>query len=310
MRTKSSDLWLKRLGSALAGSTAREVTKDFLEKGGPGSGHHGHAGRPGQVGGSVSGGVAVGRADSPEADEHFKFSGTAELSRASGRNVKLAMSDASGGKGFEVHGAVDKKGNIKKGKCSLRVGGETVEIDHDELHAIRSKMRYMNMINERGVTEIAGKPITRGNALEVTADGKKVSIPVNADTVKEFDEAAKMARSEGLSFTGESKREVGEAVRAMGTRSPISVVKDRGFSKAGQLAAFMGHSNLLSERAMRGIVDGKKEPKAQRYLSKVVDKIQMHRASGHDARKEMSGTQAMKEYKRAAVWMTAFMRRK
>lgn len=28
-------------------------------KGGPGSGHHGHAGRPGQVGGSVSGGDAI-----------------------------------------------------------------------------------------------------------------------------------------------------------------------------------------------------------------------------------------------------------
>ena len=31
----------------------------FTTKGGPGSGHHGHSGRPGSVGGSVSGGVHV-----------------------------------------------------------------------------------------------------------------------------------------------------------------------------------------------------------------------------------------------------------
>lgn len=309
MRTPNSSKFVVDLRKALEKSPVRDITKDLLEKGGPGSGHYGHAGRPGEVGGSVAGGVAVGRAESPEADEHFKFSGKGQLTRPVGSPVRVEISQSPGGKNFEIHGVTDKNGNIVRGKCKLRVGGTDVEIDHDELHALRSKIRYMHMTNTRDVKTIAGKEIVRGQSMEVSVGGKKVSIPVNADTVGMFNEATKKAYDDGLSFTGESKRTVREAVRAMAGRSPISVVKERGFSKGGQYAAFVAHSNALTEKKMRAAVEGKKDPKARKMLEKTMKSIARHRTEGHEHRKAMSGTQSVKSYKKAAAYMTIFMRR-
>ncbi|MBC8461475.1 MAG: hypothetical protein H8D67_26165 [Deltaproteobacteria bacterium] len=39
--------------------TFKWLTGKYHQKGGPGSGHHGHAGRPGKVGGSAAGGGPV-----------------------------------------------------------------------------------------------------------------------------------------------------------------------------------------------------------------------------------------------------------
>lgn len=306
MKTKQSNAFGSFLTKALEDSPVKEFTE--IDKGGPGSGHYGHAGRPGQVGGSGEGGVAVGRGEAEDAEAHFKWSGKGSLTRKKG-SADIAIVPKAAGR-FEVHGVADDRGKLKKGRSTLRVGDKTVEIDHDELHALRSKMHYLQMANDRDVTHIAGKRIVRGKGIEVKVGGKSVAIPVNKDTVAAIDRAAAHARKHGLSFTKEHRGQVREAVHAMRTQHPLDVVKSRKFSKSGQLAAFISHVDRHTEKDLRKIVNSAKAGKdgmGKRAIDRMHAEMVEHRNAGRKARDKFGGTQAMKGYRKAAVMLHRLM---
>lgn len=307
MNTKESKKWGNALVSVLGKTKgAKDPT---VEKGGPGSGHFGHAGRPGLVGGSVEGGVQVGRGESPESGEHYKWSGKAELKRKRGPGVKVSISTNKRKRRFEVHGAVDAKGKTKRGKCVIRTNGDTVELDHDELHDLRSKMRYVQMTNDRNVSQIAGRDIVRGDSIDVEVGKKKVSIPVNQDTVREVDRAAREAKKSGFSFTGESKRQIRQAYERMARgETPIQVVKDLGFSKAGKFAALRAYVDgpKRSRKHLDGLIEGKKgllADSSMRLLRNMGKKFHKTRSLAWKAREQRSGTDAAAHYlEAAAIW--------
>lgn len=56
-------------------------TDDLTERGGPGSGHRGHEGRPGEVGGSLPSGVGIGREINPPRVDSPKFDSDAPQTR-------------------------------------------------------------------------------------------------------------------------------------------------------------------------------------------------------------------------------------
>lgn len=303
MKTRQSVMFGFNIAKAL-----EESPVELIERGGPGSGHYGHAGRPGSVGGSAEGGVAVGREEVEDSDEHYKWSGKGSLTRKKGA-AEVAIVPRAKGR-FEVHGVADAKGKLKKGHATLRVGGRTVEIDHDELHALRSKMRYQHMTNERDVTHIAGRKIVRGQGVEVKIGGKTVTIPVNKETVDAIDRAADHARKHGLSFTKEHRGQIREAVHAMKTQHPLEVVKGRKFSKAGQLAAFISHVDRHTTKDLGKIVraaQAGKDRNAKQYFAKLHEKMVGHRDEGRKFRDKFGGTQAMRGYKRAAVLLHRLM---
>jgi hypothetical protein len=298
MNTKDSKAWSNKLASALGGAV--------IDKGGPGSGHFGHAGRPGAVGGSVEGGVQAGRAEAPESGEHFKWSGKFEMKRKAGPSVNLSIVKDPKQRHFEVHGSVDAKGKPRKGKCVIRTNGDTLELDHDELHDLRSKMRYVQMTNDKDVEAIAGKKIVRGDSIDVEVKGQTVRIPVNEDTVREIDRASHMSKKDGFSFTGESKREIRRAYDRMSRENPLKVVKDMGFSKAGKFAALRAYvdgpkrskgdvEKLISSK--RGMVGASTIGTLKRMSKQFFDR----RKSGWNARDERSGTDALKHYQAAAA---------
>lgn len=307
MNTKDSKLWGNRLISVL-GKT--KVTKGLnVEKGGPGSGHFGHAGRPGLVGGSVESGVQVGRGEAPEAGGHFKWSGKAELRRKKGPGVNLFISTNKRKRRFEIHGAVDAKGNTRRGKAVIRTNGESIEVDHDELHDIRSKMRYVQMTNERDVRQIAGRDIVRGDSIDVEVGKKLVSIPVNQETVREIDRAAHAAKKQGFSFTGESKRQIRQAYEMMARGdTPIQVVKELGFSKAGKFAALRAYVDgpKRSKKHLADLIESKKglvADSTMRALRRLGKDFHRTRSMAWKAREQRSGTDAAAHYlEAAAMW--------
>jgi len=304
MNTKDSRAWGLKLASVLGGGN--------VDKGGPGSGHYGHAGRPGRVGGSVPSGVRVGRSEAEGSGSHFKWSGTAELRRARGPSVRLSIVKGAKRRAFEVHGAVDAKGKPKKGKCVVRVGGDTLELDHDELHDLRSKMRYVKMTNDRDVGQIDGRDIVRGDAIEVEVSGKKVTVPVSDETVREVDRASHATRGEGYSFTGESKRQVKAAYDRMQRENPVHVVKDEGFSEAGKAAALRVYVDGpgTSKRNMERIVAGKKGVVGRTVfygLQETAREFFAMRKMAWEAR-EMSDTNAAAYYQAAAVLRSKIQR--
>jgi hypothetical protein len=298
MKTKDSLAFGALFTKALQESPVHEI-----EKGGPGSGHYGHAGRPGAVGGSAEGGVAVGRAEADDSDEHFKWSGKANLSRKHGA-ASVSVSAKAKAHSFEVHGIADKNGKLQRGLAVLRVGGKKVHIDHDELHALRSKMHYLHMANQRGVSHIAGKQIVRGQGIEVKARGNSVVIPINHETIKHIDKAAVHARKHGLSFTAESRRQIRDAVHAMSGTHPLEVVKGRKFSKAGHLAAFIAHVDRHEDTDLKRIVKAAKAGKSLKVKKLINNQHKLFeavRAKAWEAREKFGGTQAMKHYRKAAV---------
>jgi len=307
MNTKESKKWGDGLVAALGGTKTKNDPN--VEKGGPGSGHFGHAGRPGVVGGSVETGVQVGRGGSPEAEGHFKWAGKAQLKRKRGPNVNLSISTNKRRRKFEVHGAVDAKGKTKRGKAAIRVGNDTVELDHDELHDLRSKMRYVHMTNERDVKQIAGKDIVRGNSIDMEVGKKTISIPVNEESVREIDQAAHAAKKRGFSFTGESRRQIRGAYERMARgETPIQVVKDLGFSKAGKFAALRAYVDGpgRTRKALDKLIESKKgllADSTMRALRSMGKKFHQVRSLAWKARKARSGTDSAANYlAAAAMW--------
>jgi len=307
MNTKESKKWGEALISTLGGTKTKKDPN--VEKGGPGSGHFGHAGRPGLVGGSVEGGVQVGRRESPESSEHYKWSGKAQLKRKRGPNVNLSITTNKRKRKFEVHGAVDAKGKTKRGKAAIRVGNDTVELDHDELHDLRSKMRYIHMTNERDVKQIAGKDIVRGDSIDIEVGKKTVSVPVNEDSVREIDRAAHAAKKDGFSFTGESRRSIRQAYERMARgETPVQVVKDLGFSKAGKFAALRAYVDGpgRTRKALDKMIESKKglvADSTMRALRRMGKAFHKTRSLAWKARKDRSGTDAAAHYmEAAAMW--------
>jgi len=307
MNTKDSKKWGNALVSVLG--KVKGEKDPSIEKGGPGSGHFGHAGRPGLVGGSVESGVQVGRRGAPEADTHFKWAGKTELKRKRGPNVKISISSNKRKRRFEVHGAVDAKGNTKRGKAVIRTNGDSIELDHDELHDLRSKMRYVQMANERDVRQIAGHDIVRGDSIDVEVGKKTVSIPVNEETVREIDRAAHAAKKHGFSFTGESKRQIRQAYERMARgETPIQVVKDLGFSKAGKFAALRAYVDgpKRSKKHLESLIESKKGAvgiTTMRALRRMGRNFYKTRSMAWKAREQRSGTDAAAHYlEAAAMW--------
>lgn len=287
-----------------SGQIARVLS---FEKGGPGSGHAGHSGRHNKVGGSEPGGTQIGRADAPDAKEQFKFSGKSELRRNKGPHVQAAMSSSKTKGRFEVHGSADANGKTKKGIVTIRTNDSALEVSHDELHSLRSKVRFMQEMNDRNVQTIAGKSVARGLSLDVKVGGKSVSIPVNARTVREIDRAVHATRMVGYSLTAERRSQISGAVRSMQTENPVRVVKGLGFSKAGQLAAFRGHVERLKDDALKQILKvraaGRSEAE-RKALGRIHAQFLEARGKGRTALAKLSGTQSIKSYRKAAVALT------
>jgi hypothetical protein len=296
MNTQDSKKWEALFAKALSASPAAEFNPAVL-KGGPGSGHWGHSGRPGRVGGSAPGGVAVGRADADDADEQFKFSGKAHLFRPNKPGVHLEAGARKVRGRFEVHGHEDGRSAV------LRVGRKSVKLDHDELHSLRTKMRWLHSANEQEVTDIAGRGVARGH-LHVKVGRNEIHIPINADSVKEVDAAVQAARGQGYSLTQERKSQVRDAVREMQAGNPVSVLKKRGFSKSGQLAAFIVHVEKNGDHDLARMVEKAKlgaGAAIRAYLDESHKALLEHRNAGREARKKLSGTQAVEHYRKAAI---------
>jgi hypothetical protein len=281
--------------------------QEEILRGGPGSGHFGHSGRRGLVGGSEPGGVAVGRAEvsAREVSPHFKWSGKTQLERSRKPNVSLEIKPGKAGKRFEVNGSVDSKGKQKPGKVMIRSDGKELELDFDELHSIRSAMRYMNMVEDKGVTEIAGKPIARGRTLSVGVGENKVNIPIKKRSMKMIEDAAKAIRGAGYSFTLESDKDILGAVdRIRKGEKPLTTMKNLGFSKAGQMATMHLLNGL---RINTGLMDDRVKEKAgymsqggKFYMRQAAKKAKEEHKMGLERFDKYSGTQAMKHWKRAA----------
>lgn len=309
MKTTYSTNFLKKLKASLDG-VDKAITSD-IDKGGPGSGHFGHSGRPGLVGGSEPGGVAVGRAEvsAREVSPHFKWSGKTELERSRKPNVSLEIKPGKSGKRFEVNGAVDARGRQKPGKVVIRSNGDDLELDFDELHSIRSAMRYMNMVEQRNVHEIAGKPIKRGKTLSVKVGEKNVNIPIKKRSMKMIEDAAKAIRGAGYSFTLESDKDILGAVdRIRKGEKPITTMKKLGFSKAGQMAVmhFLTSTRIGTEKNP-GLMNDRVKQKAaymsqggKFYMRQAAKKAKEEHRMGLEKFDKYSGTQAMKHWKRAA----------
>jgi len=309
MKTTYSTNFIKKLKASLDG-VSKEIISD-IDKGGPGSGHFGHSGRRGLVGGSEPGGVAVGRAEvsAREVSPHFKWSGKTELERSRKPNVSLEIKPGKTGKRFEVNGAIDARGRQKPGKVVIRSDGKDLELDFDELHSIRSAMRYMNMVEERNVQEIAGKPIVRGKTLSVGVGENKVNIPIKKRSMKMIEDAAKAIRGAGYSFTLESDKDILGAVdRIRKGEKPVTTMKKLGFSKAGQMAVmhFFTSTRIGTEK-ITGLMHDRVKEKAgymsaggKFYMRQAAKKAKEEHRQGMENFDKYSGTQAMKHWKRAA----------
>lgn len=307
MHTSESRLWGNQLASALEGVV---VSPRELDKGGHGSGHAGHAGRPGEVGGSEPGGVLIGRADAPDADDQFKFSGKARLDRPKGPHVDVEIGGRTRGR-LEVHG-MSEKGKTVKNKAVLRVGGSSIEVDHDELHAIRSKMRWVHTSTEKNVTEVSGKKIVRGGSVSVRIGERHVSIPVNAQSVASIDRAVHATKAKGYSLTAERHQDVAKAVHLMRTTNPVRVLKDKGFSKAGNFAAFHTHVEQHKDPDLRRMARAKqvgKGPRGKAAVESALKSLTEARAQARSSYAKLSGTQAVRHYKQAAILTTILGRK-
>ena len=303
MKTNLSQMWGDQLAKALEGVTP-------VEKGAPGSGHFGHAGRKGLVGGSEPGGVLVGRADADDADEQFKFSGNATLTRAKGHGVEVSIKGKSKGS-LVVHGISDG-GKTVKGKAVLALGNKSVEVDHDELHAIRSKMRWVQTANDKDIKEIGGRNVARGHSVEVKIGEKAVSIPVNAKSLDAVDRAVKATKMKGYSLAAEPHSLIAKAVRDMRSSNPVSVVKTRGFSKAGQFASFMTHVEQHSDADLKKMLRARQmgaSPMQKAALDSVHKDLIAARATARANKTNLSGTQAARFYRQAATLVTVLGRK-
>lgn len=303
MKTRESVLFGRLLANAL------------IERGGFGSGHHGHAGREGEVGGSKPGGVLVGRIDADDADEQFKFSGQARLARPKGPHVDISLRRTTGKGRLEIHGAKDKGGKTQKGVAVVRVGDANVQLDHDELHDLRSKMRFVHEANTRGATSVGRdeKKIARGNSIEVKVGGKTVTVPVNDVSIRAIDDAVRATKTKGYHLAAERPSEVASAVKRMSNENPVRVAKALGFSKAGTYASMKAHAERFTDRGMRRMATQRAAGRgkgSKAYFEKAVKNAIAARSEARGAEARMSATQAAKAYKRAAVWTTILSRRK
>jgi hypothetical protein len=313
VKTTFTERFIKKLQMSLE-KTRDDLISD-IDKGGPGSGHYGHSGRRGLVGGSEPGGLAVGRREAEDSETHFKWSGKGQMTRSREPHVQLQIKPGKSGKHFEVNGAVDSRGRLKKGKCTIRVNGTSLELDHDEIHSLRSKMRYMKMTEDKGVTQIAGKPIVTGGTLSVSVGEKNVDIPITEESMKMIESAGRMIRKAGYSFTLETDKEILKAVDKIrkGT-NPITVMKGMKMSKAGQMAVLHFLSNLeLRKTDTPALIDAKVKDKASYmsnggkfYIRQAAKMAKGELDEGNKRFDKLSGTQAMKHWKRAtSLAMTA-----
>jgi hypothetical protein len=298
MKTSESERWGRQLAHALQNV---KIVGHIVQKGGAGSGHYGHAGRPGAVGGSVVGGVLIGRKDAPDAEEQFKFSGKATLSRPQGPHVEVSVGSKKGGR-LEIHGEADSAGKALKNTAVLRVGGQAVRVDHDELHAIRSKIHFLQSANEQKLKNVA-----RGTSMTVQVGNRKVDVPISKKTVETIDRAVKATKDKGYSLAAEGRTAIRGAVKSMTKDNPIRVCKDLRFSKAGTFAAFRTHVERPKDKDVTKMADDRKSGKGKAG-KKLIDtnlwNFMAMRAEGRKAFKELSGTQAIRSYRDAAVYLT------
>jgi hypothetical protein len=235
MRTGPSERFNKGLNNALGGSPINEITEKSLkkaspddveidEKGGWGSGHFGHSGRPPKVGGSRPGGVKVGRAEMADAASHFKFSGKDKLrSRPGGKSVSVAVRPGKGDGLLSSSGIMGKNGKTARGKIRLSVpGGKSIKLGFKQLHDLRSKARFMHTANVNNVDHIGGKKVARGDSIEVSDGENTITIPIDEKTLEELDHATKSAigRGEGsVTWLAENAGMVQELAKEFGNHT-------------------------------------------------------------------------------------------
>ncbi len=300
VKTTLSGFWGDQLAKALEG-----VKVEPVEKGGTGSGHFGHAGRHGEVGGSEPGGVLVGRADVPEASDQFKFSGKARLDRTRGPHVEVSLGGKVKGT-LEIHGQ-SENGRTLKGKAFVKVGSSSILMTHDELHTLRSKMHWVQTANEKDVKSIKGRDVARGSSITIKVGDSQVSVPVNPQSVASIDKAVIATKLKGYSLAAEPKSSIAKSVQAMKDTNPVAVVKRLGFSKAGQLSSFMAHVEHPSDADLKKMLRMKQlgaGPIARATALNIQKQFQEMRATARSYRTQLSGTQAAQYYRRSAILLT------
>jgi outer membrane biosynthesis protein TonB len=228
-------------------------------------------------------------------------------------------------------GIPGKGGKTKRGQIGLSVNRRSVRLSFDQLHDVRSKIRFMHTANEHDVQTIGGKRVARGESLEITdSDGNSITIPVNDKTLEELDHAVKGAigRGEGsVSWLAENAGQVQELAKEFGNqedpfdwleraeveingkKQPISLggryailhyyVFDKGSSAPlAHLGGKMTRESML--RRMRGNIassaekyGGKEGAKAA--YNEMLAQYDKHKDEAEKRLTERSGTQAMVE---------------
>lgn len=161
---------------------AEFVSKSLVFKGGPGSGHHGHSGRPGEVGGS-----APGEGDGTRGDEGKSYRG--------GKIVPLTMAEQGQiqqaldyfGEDFDPANALSMSGEIPQGKFPIHdpdtgevvwlTGGRDPVLSHVEDQFRDSMIENLTVIKPDGT-------------LVFRVEGNEYAIPVTTDDTDRIHELA------------------------------------------------------------------------------------------------------------------------
>lgn len=277
MRTGPSERFNKGLTKALGGSPINEITEkslrkdspeeETIEKGGFGSGHYGHSGRPPKVGGSKQGGVKVGRGEMPDYASQFKYSGEGKLEdRPGGKGTWVKVQDEKGPEGtFVIHASPGRKRN----KMSIGMsGGEMVEIGMKEMHDLRSKLRFVHNANERGATQTAGRTIKKGDSMTIQVgkgkNKRQITIPINQQVVDQFHYGVTLAKHAGdlsTAFPDEDTEMVAKIVKGMqNQKDPFKWLneervefggKSQPISLGGRCAILKVYATKMSDQSLR-----------------------------------------------------------
>jgi hypothetical protein len=320
MRTGPSERFSKALNMALGGNPIREITEKslkkpavegdeaVLEKGGWGSGHFGHSGRPPKVGGSKVGGVKVGRGEMPDYASQFKFSGkdTIRSRPGSGGSRSAAKVQMHSGKvagRLGIHGVAGKRGKTKKNLVSLGINGKTIRLGFKQLHDIRSKARWMHTVNTKNVRQTAGRDVARGESLEIQVGKESITIPINQETLDELHYATRgqLGKGESVSWPAEDSRQIAKIIDSMGNqRDPFKYLNDQKLSLGGRFAVlhhyvFVKMKRESLRRRMRANIKLHNDPDGlySKAMNTTLAKFDKLKDVAEKKLKRYSGTQGM-----------------
>jgi hypothetical protein len=334
MRTGPSDLFGKVLADALNKTPAKKAPKKqsrpltadegALEKGGFGSGHFGHSGRPPKVGGSKVGGVKVGRGEMPDYASQFKYSGKDTIQSRPGPGglrgaAKVQMSSVKTTGRLAIYGVLGKGGKTKKNQVSLEVNGRSIRLGFRQLHDIRSKVRWMHTANTKNVKQTAGRDIARGESLEIKVGRDTITIPVNEETLDELHYATRgqIAKGESVSWPAEDSRKVRKIINEMrNQKDPFRYLNEQKLSLGGRFAVlhhyvFKKMTRESLRRRMRENIrlHGDADGLYSKAMNQLLRRFDKQKDEAEKRLNRYSGTQAMTDnLEKAAASMFTLIR--